>query len=139
MARLARARGDRPLDFLARLAALVPKLRVHLTRYHGVFAPHSRWRAEITPARRGPQAEPGKSSAERHRALSWAQRLKRVFRMDIATCERCGGALQVIASIEDPAVAARILAHLEQRPPHPSTAPQPQRVRAPPPGVLDLD
>jgi len=23
---------------------------VHLTRYHGVFAPHSRWRAEVTPA-----------------------------------------------------------------------------------------
>jgi hypothetical protein len=31
-----------PLDFLARLAALVPKPRVYLTRYHGVFAPHSR-------------------------------------------------------------------------------------------------
>ena len=27
-----------PLDFIARLAALVPKPRVHLTRYHGVFA-----------------------------------------------------------------------------------------------------
>ena len=34
-----------PLDFIARLAALVPKPRVYLTRYHGVFAPHSRWRA----------------------------------------------------------------------------------------------
>jgi hypothetical protein len=33
-----------PLDFIARLAALVPKPRVHLTRYHGVFAPHSAWR-----------------------------------------------------------------------------------------------
>ena len=32
-----------PLDFMARLAALVPKPRAHLTRYHGVFAPHSRW------------------------------------------------------------------------------------------------
>jgi hypothetical protein len=27
------------LDFLARLAALVPGPRVNLTRYHGVFAP----------------------------------------------------------------------------------------------------
>ena len=27
-----------PLDFIARLAALVPPPRVHLTRYHGVFA-----------------------------------------------------------------------------------------------------
>ena len=31
-----------PLDFIARLAALVPKPRVNLTRYHGVFAPNSR-------------------------------------------------------------------------------------------------
>jgi len=41
---------------MARLAALVPKPRVHLTRYHGVFAPHSRWRAEVTPAGRGKAA-----------------------------------------------------------------------------------
>jgi hypothetical protein len=27
-----------PEDFIARLAALVPKPRAHLTRYHGVFA-----------------------------------------------------------------------------------------------------
>jgi hypothetical protein len=26
-----------PLDFIARLAALVPKPRVNLTRFHGVF------------------------------------------------------------------------------------------------------
>jgi len=28
-----------PLDFIGRLAALVPKPRVNLTRFHGVFAP----------------------------------------------------------------------------------------------------
>lgn len=31
-----------PLDFLARLAALVPKPRVNLTRFHGVLAPNHR-------------------------------------------------------------------------------------------------
>ncbi len=41
------------LDLMARLAALVPPPRMHLTRYHGVFAPHSRLRAAITPAGRG--------------------------------------------------------------------------------------
>ena len=30
-----------PLDFMARLAALVPKPRGNLTRFHGVFAPNS--------------------------------------------------------------------------------------------------
>jgi hypothetical protein len=38
-----------PLDFIARLAALVPKPRVNLTRFHGVFAPNSQHRALITP------------------------------------------------------------------------------------------
>jgi hypothetical protein len=42
-----------PLDFIARLAALVPKPRVDLTRFHGVFAPNSNYRARVTPARRG--------------------------------------------------------------------------------------
>ena len=37
-----------PLDFIARLAALVPRPRVNLTRYHGVFAPNSRVRALVT-------------------------------------------------------------------------------------------
>ena len=31
-----------PLDFIARLAALVPRPRVNLTRFHGVFAPNSK-------------------------------------------------------------------------------------------------
>ncbi len=38
-----------PLDFLARLVALVPKPRVNLTRFHGVFAPNSAHRARVTP------------------------------------------------------------------------------------------
>jgi hypothetical protein len=42
-----------PLDFIARLAALVPKPRVNLTRYHGVLAPNSNLRASVTPSQRG--------------------------------------------------------------------------------------
>lgn len=42
-----------PLDFMARLAALIPAPRMQLTRYHGVLAPHSALRAPITPAGRG--------------------------------------------------------------------------------------
>ena len=36
-----------PLDFISRLAALVPKPRVHLTRFHGVFAPNSKYRMQV--------------------------------------------------------------------------------------------
>jgi hypothetical protein len=81
-----------PLDLMARLAALVPPPRMHLTRYHGVFAPHSKLRAAVTPAGRGkgskPQAEEGaeKPATPRHVAMSWAKRLKRVFGVDIEAC-----------------------------------------------------
>jgi len=38
---------------MARLAELVPPPRRHLTRFHGVFAPHNQLRAMVTPARWG--------------------------------------------------------------------------------------
>ena len=73
-----------PLDFIARLAALVPKPRVNLTRFHGVFAPNSRHRVTITPALRNKakKALPTgqeKTRAQKHQSMTWAQRLKRVF------------------------------------------------------------
>jgi len=40
-----------PLAFIARSAALVPKPRVNLTRFHGVFAPKSNHRVTITPVK----------------------------------------------------------------------------------------
>jgi hypothetical protein len=109
-----------PLDFLARLAALVPPPRVHLTRYHGVFAPHAALRAAITPAGRGRGGRGSSAGGEgaplaRPVAMSWARRLKRVFAIEIEQCRRCGGRLTVIASIEEPALIERILAHLTQR------------------------
>ncbi|MES9875285.1 MAG: IS91 family transposase, partial [Candidatus Sedimenticola sp. 6PFRAG7] len=100
-----------PLDFIARLAALVPKPRVNLTRFHGVFAPNSRRRVLVTPARRGKGSKSKAANvkqeqppAERRSSMTWAQRLKRVFNIDIETCSACGGAMKVIASIEDPVV-----------------------------------
>ena len=50
----------------------------------------------------------------RQSSLTWAQRLRRVFAIDIETCKRCGGKLRVIASIEDPEVIERILDHLSR-------------------------
>jgi len=40
-----------PLDLLAKLAALVPRPRVNLTRYHGVFASNSKLRARLVPGK----------------------------------------------------------------------------------------
>ena len=45
--------------------------------------------------------------------MTWAQRLKRVFGIDIETCSECGGVVKVIACIEDPTVIEKILVHLQ--------------------------
>ncbi len=130
-----------PVDCMARLAALVPPPRKHLTRFHGVFAPHAALPAAVTPAGRGSGAHSRAGTVEnptpRHLAMSWARRLQRVFGIDIERCARCGGRLKVIASIEDPEVIARILAHRRERggeePPVASLGP-----RAPPPGMSGM-
>jgi len=87
-----------------------------------------------TPARRGPRRRSGspRTAAERHAAMTWAQRLKRVFQIDIDTCTRCGGTVGIIASFEDPTVIKHILAHLDQQSGQPPPAFTPP-VRAPPP------
>jgi len=73
---------------VARLAALVPKPRVNLTRYHGVLAPNHRWRGLVTPAGRGKSIKSMSNaevctSAERNAAMTWAQRLTCVFNIDM--------------------------------------------------------
>ena len=108
-----------PLDFMQRLAALVPRPRLHLIRFHGVLAPNARLRVQVVPqggdqdakcAHCGPCEARG---APQHPArMSWARLLKRVFDIDIERCPNCGGELKIIAAIQEPAVIARILTHL---------------------------
>jgi hypothetical protein len=38
-----------PMEFMARLAALIPRPKIPLVRYHGVFAARSSWRPLVTP------------------------------------------------------------------------------------------
>jgi hypothetical protein len=111
-----------PEDFIARLAALVPRPRLNLTRYHGVFAPSSPMRRAIVPtptnARQRKKLEDlATASATRQHhptesrndwndpptaPLTWAQRLRRIFEIDITLCPLCGGQLRVIADVTDP-------------------------------------
>ena len=46
--------------------------------------------------------------------MSWAQRLRCVFNIDIETCTTCGGRVKVIACIEDPVDIKKLLAHLKK-------------------------
>ena len=94
----------------------------------------------MTPAKRGkgnkarvPDEPP--TPAERRASMTWAQRLKRVFHIDIETCPACGGAVKVIASIEDPVVIKKILDHLKSKEETREPFPLPES-RAPPTGLF---
>ena len=75
--------------------------------------------------------------------MTWARRLKRVFRIDIEQCVHCGAAVKIIACIQDPHVIGRILDHLK-RTSALGAGYLPQAPRAPPKallpgGTFDLD
>ena len=101
----------------------------------------------MTPAQRGKgnkasmaDATDGPTPAERRVAMTWAQRMKRVFNIDIdksagqptcivadcreagghrdvpdETCKTCGGDVKIIVCIEDPVVIEDILTHLKRK------------------------
>ncbi|MBX3276264.1 MAG: transposase, partial [Sandaracinaceae bacterium] len=112
-----------PLDFIARLCALVPPPRFHMIRYHGVLAAHSSARAEVvlgreppsppaqlalfTPADVAPLAPPEPPS--RH---PWAWLLRRVFVVDVTTCpvDGCDGRMHLVELATQPRDIARVLA-----------------------------
>ena len=112
-----------PLEFMQRLAALVPRPRLHLIGFHGVLAPSfttsAKLRAQVVPqepeapAQVAPPAE-CEAHCAHHRPgrLSWARLLKRVFEIDLAHCPSCGGELKLIAAILEQPVIEKILMHL---------------------------
>lgn len=117
-----------PMEFMERLVALVPRPRVHLTRFHGVLAPHYKYRKlvvpksppklEIAPEVQEPVSDPSLDLAPKEEApinrknMTWARLLARVFKIDVETCPHCGSKVKIIAAIEEPKVIKKILDHL---------------------------
>ena len=81
------------------------------------------------------QREEGVEATPRHIAMTWAQRLKRVFLIDVTVCEHCGGAVKIIACIEDKVTVRKILAHVESATSPPGQLPP---ARGPPSSSSDL-
>jgi len=112
-----------PLEFLERLAAMTPRPETNLLICHGVLAPRAQWRARVivygrrvpestasmAPLAGGPDG-PGVKTAT-PRAWSWAALMHRAFGIDVLACAHCGGRLRLIATLHDPAVIRKILAH----------------------------
>ena len=56
-----------PLEFMERLAALMPRPRLHLIRFHGVLAPNTKLRSQIVPAERATEPPTDHASAQERR------------------------------------------------------------------------
>src|SRR6266481_761134 len=120
--RVPRAGGEP--EFLERLAAMTPRPETNLLICHGVLAPRARWRARVVvygrrvpeptaataPLAAGPDGTGVKTATPR--AWSWAALMHRAFGIDVLACAHCGGRLRLIATLNDPAVIRKILAHL---------------------------
>ena len=85
-----------PLEFMQRLAALVPRPRLHLIRFHGVLALNAQPRAQVVPQEpQAPdQAAPSagcEANCAHHRPVrpSWARLLKRIFDLGLEQCPFC--------------------------------------------------
>jgi hypothetical protein len=88
-----------PLEFMQRLAALVPRPRLHLIRFHGVLAPNAKLRAQIIPGGSDNVNEKPTDHAEAARTstparMSWARLLKRVFDIGYRTLPTLWGPLE---------------------------------------------
>jgi Putative transposase len=106
-----------PLDFMAKLAALIPRPHKNLVLYHGVFAARSRWRARVVAYRR--EAEPahagGQGLQEPESRRAWATLMRRAFGYDLLVCARCRGKMVFLSVVMRRDVIDRILARAGPR------------------------
>lgn len=125
-----------PVEFLERLAVLIPRPRINLILYHGVLGPRAKWRPLVVRLGRcAPRSETGTgvslasdASSLRPDTRLWADLMRRTFGIDTLVCPRCGGRLRLIALIEAASVIERILRHLGL----PTAVPSAHPGRAPP-------
>jgi hypothetical protein len=120
-----------PLALIARLAALVPPPRRHLTGYFGVLSSHSSLRSQCVPApvpETTPQQEDkSPRTLPLSHYISWSELLRRTFAID-TTCPACKSPLRLIALIKTDDTIKKILSAMRL----PTEAPKLLPARPPP-------
>jgi len=118
-----------PMELMEKLVALVPRPRLHLIRYFGVFAPNHGWRKEVVPAipdgeqdDGAPGWRPAGGLVPGSGHVDWAKLLKRVWAVDVLTCVRCGSR-RVLIKVVEPGAGRAILLHLGEDPAGPGAEP----------------
>jgi hypothetical protein len=114
-----------PLEFLEKLSALIPPPRIHLTRFHGILAPHSKFRKLVVPqiVKEKIEEDGGEEkslevqdsdadNSAKQKRISWAKLLSRVFALDMNNCDYCGGDMRAISAVIKQEIVVKILTHL---------------------------
>jgi len=111
------------LEFLERLASLVPPPKSHLVRWSGCFAPNSTIRQKIVLR---PQVKKGFYFDEEDKQVknyTVAKLLSKTFGVDVLHCDGCGGKLKLVCAVQDPLSIKRYLEHIGEDPKPPPRAP----------------
>ena len=115
------------VELVEKLISIIPKAKMNLVRYFGVFSANYKHRLQIVPGvKHKKKVVKGKITNEYW--IPWAELLRRTFQLDVSICTTCKGLVRVIAVIKDPKIIHRILGHLHLPTAPPSIAP----ARSPP-------
>ncbi|NRA63235.1 MAG: transposase [Pseudobacteriovorax sp.] len=116
-----------PMEFIEKLASMIPPPYKHQVNYYGCLSSHSKLRQEIVgcsvaePSGQddslqesrisdGVEVESVEPLASRY--IPWAELLKRTFGIDLTVCPSCGGSVRVIAAIMEADAISKILEHV---------------------------
>ncbi len=137
------------LEFLDRLATLIPPPQIHRHRYHGAFAPNAPLRSLVTARAHQDHADavpnsvpdlplpkpsvannpaPQPPNTGSSRPSPWAALLARIYEVFPLICPACGTSLTFISFLTDPQPITRILAHIGE----PTSPPLIHPARGPP-------
>jgi hypothetical protein len=87
-------------EFIKELAVLVPRLRGHLKRYAGALARYAKIRVHVL-VRARLQEEEAKTkapTAPSSRSKSWAMLFRKVFSIDVESCDECNRGLSQVSN-----------------------------------------
>ncbi|MES9884055.1 MAG: transposase, partial [Sedimenticola sp.] len=104
-----------PMEFLDRVAILIPPPQRHRHRYHGVLAPNAPLRKQVTERAGLPVTDERVVSGEKRTVTEeggepepalatgcmmtsiWSMLLARIYEINPLVCSRCGGEMRIIA------------------------------------------
>ncbi len=103
-----------PVEFIDRISRFIPYPRRHRRHYHGVFAPSSPLRKQVTANAQkrldvAPKTRQETDEKMAKASRGWAQLIARIYETDPLTCLNCGKKIKIITFVTHPEEIRRIL------------------------------